>query len=206
MRTRFLIGAGVALVALVAAAPATADIDPNGYTVSKQPQMGTCGNEWATATMTRTYTLKTRGSRQDVWTISYSGGFQTRDGALGSFPSPGACLPPIGTWTPGVSVIAGVHGQIDGFDTIHVPTPGTSAFNPLGVCQAGCNSAAFVAAFYPPSTQWYGKGPGIGPRFHFSRVSPYLSLLCRSDLYAAVDMPGFTWSPGFVSGDIATTC
>jgi hypothetical protein len=206
MRFKFSIGLGVALAALATAAPAMADVDPNGYTATKQPQIGTCGNEWATATITRTWEGPAQKSDRDVWRVYYSGGFQTRDGSLTSFPSPGACLPPIGTWTPGVSLGSGIHGRIEGFETIKVSHPGGRTFNPLGVCQAPCTSAQLLAAFYPPGTTLFGHGPGGGVRFHFSKVSPYLPLLCASNMYVDYDLQGFTMGAGYANGDIATTC
>ena len=74
----------------------------------------------------------------------------------------------------------GIHGRIDGSDMIDVLTPGDIAFNPLGSCQAPCDPAQFVAAFYRPDAPWSGINRGGGVRFHFSKVSPYLGALCRS--------------------------
>jgi hypothetical protein len=89
---------------------------------------------------------------------------------------------------------------------IDVLTPGDIAFNPLGSCQVPCDSAEFVAAFYRPDAPWSGINRGGGVRFHFSKVSPYLGSLCRSDLYTAIDLPGFRSAAPFVVGDIARTC
>jgi len=82
-------------------------VDPNGYTATKQPMIGSCGNQWATATITRSWTHVKGGSRHDVWRVSYSGGFQTKNGAFITFPSPAACQQAPLDWPVGVSLSVG---------------------------------------------------------------------------------------------------
>lgn len=136
---------------------ALADIDPAGYTVSHQPQVGSCGNVWAKATVTRTwFTHRSSGSR-DVWKVFYAGNFTTQAG-----PSPGAC-----NAVGGVSVQAGLHGKIGGFATIRVQHPGGRTFNPLGVCQGSCSAAEFVQAFYPPVPRGQTTAPDTRPTSTF---------------------------------------
>ena len=173
-----------------------ADVDPNGYTIEHQPQIGSCGNVWAKATVTRTYRLKHASGSRDVWKIFYGGRFTSQAGA-----SPGACNRGSGT------IIAGVHGKIGNFATIRVFHPGGRTFNPLAVCTAPCTAEQFVAAFFAPGATWINDGPGVSAYFHFRPDSPWLPLLCApcSTMNITWDQPG--WVPGSaITGDIATTC
>jgi len=95
---RWVLGVVVCLGCVAASSAALEDVDPAGYTVAHQPQIGSCGNVWAKATFTRTWTLKKTGNSRDVWTIDYSGNFTTQAG-----PSAGACNP-----VGGASVVAGL--------------------------------------------------------------------------------------------------
>jgi hypothetical protein len=107
LRFKLSIGIDIALAALATAAPAMAGVDPNGYTATKQSMIGSCGNQWATATITRSWTHVKGGSRHDVWRVSYSGGFQTKNGAFITFPSPAACQQAPLDWPVGVSLSVG---------------------------------------------------------------------------------------------------
>ena len=150
---RWVLGVVVCLGCVAAPSAALADVDPAGYTVAHQPQIGSCGNVWAKATFTRTWTLKKTGNSRDVWTIDYNGNFTTQAG-----PSAGACNP-----VGGASVVAGLHGKIGSHATIHVPHPGGPTFSPLGVCRVSVNRATSSQRSIRPVRRGPTEAPAARP-------------------------------------------
>ena len=186
-------------VAAAASAPAAAraDVDPDGYALEHQPQIGSCGNVWAKATIIRRYSSVKTEPDQDKWLIKYGGRFTTRTG-----PSPAACSPT--TQFKGISIEGRLHGRLSWWFSFRVNHPGGPTFNPLGVCELPCTPDQFVAGFYPPGTTWRVAAPRGLISFDLLPLSPPQG--CAAAVGMALDWPGFTPATGQMNGDIATTC
>jgi hypothetical protein len=126
--------------------------DPSGdtvnyvYTGSSSPDSGTCGNDWANDTMTRTYQVypdqNVDGSYRVVETFT-KGKFTTVQG-----PSPESCE--AGT---GNTVSGSVKGTFQGNEVLKV-TDGTYASDEDVQCASPCVTADFVAAAFGPSATY----------------------------------------------------
>ena len=132
------------------------------------PDNGTCGNQWATDTSTRTWSVKRNKDGTFRVTRKDKGTFLTNAGA-----SPSACS---GTAKKhGKLVTAGVRGKFRGYLTGKV-SGGT--FTPNATCNAACigDTTAFIAAFFPGGTFTCSLGYA-GCKFNFEYSSPDKSLV-----------------------------
>jgi hypothetical protein len=127
------------------------------YNGSVGPDSGTCGNDWATDTYSRTFVVEPQADGSFTVFETVGGTFVTTAGM--SQPDPASC--------PGTSQTGGVNGNFYGSESWTVPAPasGQSAdFDPNANC-SGCSAqttgstssndqgnAAFQAAFFPGST------------------------------------------------------
>ena len=118
-----------------------------GPYTSTSGDSGTCGNDWATDTFDRHFTV-----------------FQNNDGSLavveqfkdGSFvttlgPSPGACDP---NNTPG-TVNGGITGSLHGYFVIPLPGETQSSFDPhcnaANITDSGCDTTTFINTHFNPA-------------------------------------------------------
>jgi hypothetical protein len=135
-----LIMLGVAGLLAIPAAPAFAGSGGGtahyGAFASTSPDSGTCGNDWATDTFDRDFTVNKQQPNVVVEQFK-NGSFVTNAG-----PSAGGC-----ETNPGGTVSAGITGSMHGEFTI-VVSNGT--YNPNAVCTAAnCSTTAgFVATVY----------------------------------------------------------
>ena len=160
MRKAFIAAAGAAIIGALLLLPGVASAGPAarhyGPFASTSPDSGSCGNNWATDTFERHFTVKTSLNDDGTYTVTQqfmNGSFVTIGGA-----SPGNCdTTPAGTGTVG----AGVTGKMQGSFTI-VVTNGT--YNPAATCPAICTTTGFVASVFG-STATYDVPTFI---FHYS--------------------------------------
>ena len=132
------------------------------------PDNGTCGNQWATDTSTRTWSVKRNKDGTFRVTRKDKGTFVTNAGA-----SPSACS---GTAKKhGKLVTAGVRGKFRGYLTGKV-SGGT--FNSNATCNAACigDTTVFIATFFPGGTFTCSLGYA-GCKFNFEYSSPAKSLV-----------------------------
>ena len=131
------------------------------------PDNGTCGNQWATDTSTRKWSVKKnkdgtfRVERKD------KGTFVTLAGQ-----SPGACDT---TGKHGHLVTAGIQGKFHGYLR---GTVSNGTFNPNATCDAACigNTPAFIAAFFGSGAQFTCSLGYAGCKFNFEYSSPNKAL------------------------------
>jgi hypothetical protein len=120
-----------------------------GPVPSSSPDSGTCGNDWATDTFDRFFTIRQTGpGTYTVYEQFKNGTFVTAPGA-----SPGACDPSDG-YGPGV-VSGGLDGTMHGYEIIDVTCLSLSPCeNPNASCAGStCNTTAgFLAEFFPTAT------------------------------------------------------
>ena len=128
-------------------------LDPNGTQhygpyPSSSPDSGTCGNDWATDTFNRVFTVRTNPDGTFLVVEQFKdGSFVTMVGA-----SPGACDPNDGV-PPGL-VNNGVTGRMHGYFTTPLP-PGTMQTSTSQNCDAvaatPCTTTGFINThFFPP--------------------------------------------------------
>jgi len=134
--------------------PSTTSAQHYGPYASSTPDSGTCGNDWATDTFQRHFTIFNRAGSVVVVQQFKEATFTTVSG-----PSPGACQPPP---TLGV-VVTGVTGGFRGYFIIPIPT-GVSQTSPDPHCNADtmtdspCFTSTFInshfaTCFYPAVCQ-----------------------------------------------------
>jgi hypothetical protein len=176
---------GALFAALAFSAVAAAD-DGHGHKYGpydgSSPDSGTCGNDWATDTFQRTFTVSQQNA-DGTYTVREDfkkGSFVTTAG-----PSPGGC-----DTNPGGTIAPGVTGKMQGY-FVMVVTGGT--FNPDATCATPCTTAGFVAAYFG-ATATYAI-----PTFSFTYSSHDDHLCAHHWRNASADRGGN-------SGDIATTC
>lgn len=134
------------------------------------PDNGSCGNQWATDTSTRTWSVKKnkdgtfRVGRKD------KGTFVTLVGQ-----SPGACDT---TGKHGNLVNAGIMGKFRGYLR---GTVSNGTFNPTAVCNAACigNTPVFISTVFGPSAQFTCSLGYAGCKFNFEYNSSNKSLKFR---------------------------
>ena len=139
------IGSGLAAVLLqvVAATPAAAAQHYGGY-ASGSPDSSTCGNNWASDTFVRHFTISSPGGVLTVVEDFKDGSFVTVAG-----PSPGGC-----DTNPGGTVVAGVTGSLHGYFII--PLTGETQVSFDTNCVAGapsveCTTAGFINSHFSPA-------------------------------------------------------
>jgi hypothetical protein len=124
------------------------------------PDNGSCGQQWATDTINRTYSVKDNGS----------GTFTLRRSDRGTFVTTG----PV---SPGKCNGSGKHGSVVGpgykgtFTGYLVGTVTASSFNPKATCAAPCLTDAFIAAFFSPGAQFSCFTNSADCKFNFNYTS-----------------------------------
>lgn len=168
-RSTFWLGAALAAMALVvvAAIPASA-AQHYGPFASGSPDSGTCGNNWATDTFDRHFTVRSNPDGTLMVVEEFKdGAFTTMAGA-----SPGGCDTNLGG-----TVAAGVTGSLQGYFII--PLSGETQVSADLSCvaqspSAGCTTAGFINSHFAPACY-----PALCPVttffFHYSAGSQSLS-------------------------------
>jgi hypothetical protein len=140
---------------LFATADLTALLDPPpsnatqhyGPYPSSSPDSGTCGNDWATDTFDRVFTVKTNSDGTFTVVQQFkNGSFVTNAG-----PSPGACDTTDGS--PPGAVNAGVTGSMHGYFIISNVTTQTSTSpycDAVAMTNAGCTTTTFINTHFAP--------------------------------------------------------
>jgi hypothetical protein len=105
---------------------------------------GTCQNQWANDTLTRTYVVKPRSDGSFVLVAFDRGTFTTLAGQ-----SPGACETT--DTNHGLLVTPGVTGKVRGF-IAGIVTGGT--FNPNATCGTNCFRSTFISSFFGPTAKF----------------------------------------------------
>jgi hypothetical protein len=123
-------------------------LDPAGYPTqhygpysSMSPDSGTCGNDWATDTFDRHFTVKLNPDGSHTLVEQFkNGSFTTAMGA-----SPGACET---TPTPQGTVAGGKTGGMHGYFIVPIPAPFTQTSSDsscvVGMPLAPCTTAGFI--------------------------------------------------------------
>jgi hypothetical protein len=125
------------------------------------PDNGSCGQQWATDTINRTYSVKDKGNgtftlrRQDRGTFLTTGPV-----------SPGKCNP---KGKHGTVVGPGYTGKLTGY---LVGTVKASSFNPNATCAAPCFTDAFLASFFSPGAEFSCFTNSTDCKFNFNYTSP----------------------------------
>ena len=172
--------------------PATASPTQHygGYP-STSPDSGTCGNDWATDTFDRHFTVFTDKSGGIVVVQQFKrGSFVTNAGL-----SPGACeTSPLGS-----TVNAGITGTMHGYFIIPLPSTTTqSSTDPhcdaITMLDTGCTTTTFINTHFTPCY------PATCPvtTFFFHYTAPNQGLIAHSWKNASTDRGGN-------SGDIRST-
>jgi len=130
---------------------------------SNSPDSGTCGNDWATDTFDRHFTVRRNPDGTFLMVEQFKdGSFVTSAG-----PSPGACQ----TGPPSAGLVnAGVTGSMQGYFIIPLP-PGEIQTSTDPSCVAGfplapCTTAGFVNTHFTPC--YPGTCPVTTFFFHYS--------------------------------------
>lgn len=164
------------LFALLAAAlglAATGLADPGGKGKGKQqgknrfaftvvsPDNGSCGSQWATDTIRRTYSVKEKGNGKFTLTRQGRGTFLTTGPA-----SPGKCDT---TGRHGSAVGPGYSGKLVGYLT---GTVTATSFDRNATCATPCTTDAFIAAFFSAGAQFSCFTDSAACKFNFNYTSP----------------------------------
>ena len=166
----------VALLVLLATAlglAATGLADPGGKGKGKQhgknrftfslvsPDNGSCSQQWATDTITRTYSVKQKGPGTFTLVRRDRGTFVTTGPN-----SPGKCDP---TGRHGSAVGAGYTGKLVGYLT---GTVTATSFDKNATCASPCTTDAFIAAFFSSGAQFSCSTNSASCKFNFNYTSP----------------------------------
>jgi hypothetical protein len=124
------------------------------------PDNGSCDQQWATDTITRTYFIKDNGD----------GTFRLRRQDHGTFittgpVSPGKCDT---KGKHGSVVMPGYTGKLTGY---LVGTVKASSFNPKATCVAACLTDVFIATFFSPDAQFSCNTNSTDCKFNFNYTS-----------------------------------
>ncbi len=120
-----------------------------GPYASSSPDSGTCGNDWATDTFDRHFTVRTNSNGTFTVVEQFkNGSFTTNTG-----PSPGACDTTDGT--PPGTIVAGKTGSMHGYFIIPLPA-GTTQTSTSSACVANmpsapCTTADFINSHFAPA-------------------------------------------------------
>ncbi len=133
------------------------------------PDSGTCGNDWAIDTITRTYEVKDNGDGTFQVRVTSKGTFTTNEGA-----SPGACET---SGKHGETIRAGVTGKMHG--SAEGTVTGATGFNPNAPCAPTCFMSEFVGAVFGPAAQFTCVSGGGACDFKFEYSSGDKDLLYR---------------------------
>jgi hypothetical protein len=133
---------------------------------STSPDSGTCGNDWATDTFDRHFTVKTNSDGSHVVVEQFKdGSFITNEGF-----SPGSC--DITDGSPPGTVNAAITGGMHGYFIISgvgMQTSSSPYCDAIGGTNVGCTTTTFIDTHFAPC---YLAGAGTCPVttffFHFS--------------------------------------
>jgi hypothetical protein len=125
------------------------------------PDNGSCGQPWATDTITRTYSVKERGNGKFTLRRQDRGTFLTTGPV-----SPGKCDT---TGRHGSAVGPGYKGKLVGYLT---GTVTATSFDPKATCAAPCLTDAFIAAFFSAGAQFSCFTDSSDCKFNFNYTSP----------------------------------
>ena len=113
------------------------------YTTAS-PDSGTCGNDWATDTFDRHFTVRSNGDGTNTVVEQFkNGSFVTNAG-----PSPGACETNIGG-----TVVAGVTGSMHGYfivSGVGAQTSNSPYCDAVNGTNADCTTATFIDTHFAP--------------------------------------------------------
>jgi hypothetical protein len=152
---------------------ATGFADPGGKGKGKQhgknrftfavvsPDNGSCGQPWATDTITRTYSVKEKGNGKFTLRRQDRGTFLTTGPV-----SPGKCDT---TGRHGSAVGPGYKGKLVGYLT---GTVTATSFNKNATCATPCTTDAFIAAFFSSGAQFSCFTDSADCKFNFNYTSP----------------------------------
>jgi hypothetical protein len=195
---------------LFSTADLTLPLDPTGKATqhygpyaSGSPDSGTCGNDWATDTFDRHFTVFTQQDGSFLVVEQFKDGNFVTPAPLGdpartpNGPSPGACqTSPI----PAGTVNDGITGSLHGYFIISLP-PGTMQTSSDPHCDAAtmsntdCNTTMFIDTHFTPC---YGTGVCSVSTFFFHYAASDQSLIQHQWKNASSDRGGN-------SGDIRST-
>src|SRR6476659_6899493 len=125
------------------------------------PDNGSCGQQWATDTIKRTYSVKDRGNGTFTLTRQDRGTFVTTGPA-----SPGKCDT---SGKHGSAVGAGYTGKLTGYLT---GTVTATSFDKNATCASPCLTDAFIAAFFSSGAQFSCLANSPSCKFNFNYTSP----------------------------------
>jgi hypothetical protein len=133
---------------VAAAASSQSPTQHYGPYPSTSPDSGTCGNDWATDTFDRHFTIHQEQGSIEVIEQFKNGSFVTATGF-----SPGACQP---TPPPAGTVAGGVTGGLHGYFIIPVPAgvtqTSTSPFcDAVRMTDANCTTTTFMNTHFTPA-------------------------------------------------------
>jgi hypothetical protein len=124
-----------------------------GPYASGSPDSGTCGNDWATDTFDRDFTVRTANDGTITIVEQFkNGSFVTTGDGAGEGPSPGACDPT--DQTPPGTIRAGVTGSMHGYFIISNVTPQTSSSpfcDAFAMTNDNCTTATFINTHFFPA-------------------------------------------------------
>jgi hypothetical protein len=179
--------------------PAGTSTQHYGPYASSSTDSGTCGNDWATDTFNRHFTVFTQHDGRFLVVEQFKdGNFLTP--AVDSphpNPSPGGCQSSV---VPQGTVNDGVSGSLHGYFIISLP-PGTIQTSSSSYCNAvtmsntGCNTTMFIDTHFTPC---YGTGVCSVSTFFFHYAAANQSLIQHEWKNASGDRGGN-------SGDIRST-
>jgi hypothetical protein len=179
--------------------PAGSSTQHYGPYSSSSPDSGTCGNDWATDTFDRHFTVFTQNDGTFLVVEQFKdGNFLTP--AVDSphpNPSPGGCQSSV---VPAGTVNDGVSGSMHGYFVISLP-PGTTQTSSSSFCNAatmsntGCDTTTFIDTHFTPC---YGTGVCTVGTFFFHYAAGDQSLVQHEWKNASADRGGN-------NGDIRST-
>ena len=162
------------------------------YTVVS-PDSGTCGNDWANDTLTRTFEVTANGDGTYRLRVEDKGTFVTNAGA-----SPGACET---TGKHGLLIRAGVTGKLHGTAT---GTVTGGALIADAACPTDCFMGAFTKAFFGTGAQFTCVSGGGACDYKWQYSSGAKDLLYRHWTNSSNGNKGDIASEG-VTGDPGDT-
>ena len=169
--------------------PSSTSAQHYGPYAGSSPDSGTCGNDWASDTFQRHFTVFNRAGSVVVVEQFKDGSFTTIAG-----PSPGACE----TSPAGSTVAAGVTGSFRGYFIISIAF-GQSSTDPncvSGMPFAPCTTAGFINSHFAGCT--YPSAPCEVTTFLFTYAAADQGLIERAWKNASLDRGGN-------NGDIRST-
>jgi hypothetical protein len=121
-----------------------------------------CGDDWATDTYTRTYTV----------TPHTNGSFDVTELYRGTFTTLAGNTPDYTTGTTCGALAAGITGTFYGSYAITVSA--SADFNFTATCQSGCTTNQFFSTFFAKSATWFSDGGArdYAWQFYYNSTTP----------------------------------